>query len=316
MSVLIRSAQAPRSFPPPTLHYGMRRRRARRAVAAGVLLVIALCSYATVRLTHGDARRVYLSDGEWPAQGQASFTVGGGPLESSPGQHPAPIASIAKVMTAYLVLRAAPLAVGTDGFRLTVGEDDAADTEARQANDESLVPVQAGEVLTERQALAALLLPSANNVAMMLARQVAGSVPSFVGEMNHAAQTLHMRHTTYTDPSGLDEGTRSTAADQVRLAQAAMRDPAFAAMVATREYDLPVAGTVHNTDTLLGTRGFVGIKTGSDDAAGGCFMFRTRRVVDGHPTDVTGVVLGQHGEDLIAAGLDAASLLADRVGSA
>ncbi len=316
MSAIIRPPQAPRSFPPPTLHYGKRRRRARRVVAVGVVLVIALCAYAAVRITHGDTRRVYLANDQWPVQGQASFTVGGGPVESSPGQHPAPIASVAKVMTAYLVLRASPLADGADGFRLTVGEDDAVDTQARATNDESLVPVRVGEVITERQALAALLLPSANNVATMLARHIAGNVASFVGEMNDEARTLHMTHTTYTDPSGLDEGTRSTAADQVRLAQAAMREPAFAAMVATREYDLPVAGTVHNTDTLLGTRGFVGIKTGSDDAAGGCFMFRTRRVVDGHPTDVTGVVLGQPGKDLIAAGLDAASQLADRVGSA
>src|SRR6266542_5912903 len=91
-------------------------------------------------------------------------------------------------------------------------------TEARRRNDESPVPVRAGEQLTERQALAALLLPSANNMAAMLARHVAGSVAAFVGEMNRAARAMRMTHTTYTDPSGLDDGTRSTAADQVILA--------------------------------------------------------------------------------------------------
>ena len=186
-------------------------------------------------------------------------------------------------------------------------------TEARRRNDESPVPVRAGEQLTERQALAALLLPSANNMAAMLARHVASSVAAFVGEMNRAARAMRMTHTTYTDPSGLDDGTRSTAADQVILARAAMRESAFASMVAKRQYEIPVAGIVHTTDTLLGTRGFVGIKTGSDDAAGGCFMFRTRRVVDGDLVDATGVVLGQHGDDLVAAGLDAAAHLADLV---
>jgi serine-type D-Ala-D-Ala carboxypeptidase (penicillin-binding protein 5/6) len=84
-------------------------------------------------------------------------------------------------------------------------------------------------------------------------------------------------------------------------------------MMAMPSYDLPVAGTVHNTDTLLGHDGFVGMKTGSDDAAGGCFMFRSRRLVDGKPVDLVGVVLGQRGHRLITAGLYSAKQLADRV---
>jgi D-alanyl-D-alanine carboxypeptidase (penicillin-binding protein 5/6) len=98
--------------------------------------------------------------------------LGGEDPESSPGQQPAPIASLAKVMTAYLMLRSKPVQEGEDGFSLTVTDADAADTEARRRSDESVVPVEAGEALTERQALNALLLPSANNVAIMLARGV------------------------------------------------------------------------------------------------------------------------------------------------
>ncbi len=86
-----------------------------------------------------------------------------------------------------------------------------------------------------------------------------------------------MWHTTYTDPSGFDARTRSTAADQVLLARAAMRLPLLRAIVGRSSYELPVAGTVHNTDSLLGTDGFAGIKTGSMDASGGCFMFLTHR---------------------------------------
>lgn len=93
----------------------------------------------------------------------------------------------------------------------------------------------------------------------------------------------------------------------------AARNPA--SIVRMSEYSIAIAGIVHNTDTLLGKAGFVGIKTGSHDAAGGCFMFRTRRVVDGQPTDITGVVLGQRGHNLITAGLTASSQLADRVSS-
>ena len=97
------------------------------------------------------------------------------------------------------------------------------------------------------------------------------------------------------------------------LAQIAMQNPTFARMVATESYVLPVAGTVHNTDELLGTHGFVGIKTGSDDDAGGCFMFRARRMVDDTMVILTGVVLGQPGHNLVRTGQFAALQLADRV---
>jgi serine-type D-Ala-D-Ala carboxypeptidase (penicillin-binding protein 5/6) len=122
-----------------------------------------------------------------------------------------------------------------------------------------------------------------------------------------------MTHTRYTDPSGYDDATVSTAADQVRIVDRAMRLPVFASIVATPSATLPVAGTVHNTNTLLGYDGFVGVKTGSDDAAGGCFAFRAIRWIDGKRTTITGVVLGQPGNNQIAAGLAAADAMADRI---
>ena len=147
------------------------------------------------------------------------------------------------------------------------------------------MPIAAGEQLTERQALQALLLPSANNIAAVLARWDAGSTERFVARMNATARSLGMTHTRYTDPSGYDAATVSTAVDQVRIVDRAMRLPVFASIVATPSATLPVAGTVHNTNALLGHDGFVGVKTGSDDAAGGCFAFRAirsdRRQTDG-----------------------------------
>jgi D-alanyl-D-alanine carboxypeptidase (penicillin-binding protein 5/6) len=159
----------------------------------------------------------------------------------------------------------------------------------------------------------ALLLPSANNIAVMLARYISGSVDAFVHEMNTTAKSLGMTHTTYTDPSGFDATTVSTAIDQLTLAQHVVEDNTLTAMMSTSSYKLPVAGTVYNTDTLLGQDGFVGMKTGSDDAAGGCFMFRSYRSVHGFNTELIGVVLGQRGHNLINAGLYAARQLADRI---
>ena len=131
--------------------------------------------------------------------------------------------------------------------------------------------------------------------------------------MNATARALGMRHTIYTDPSGFKSSTRSTAADQLKLAVLALRNRFFADMVDRSRYRLPVAGIVYNTDTLLGTDGFTGVKTGSDDAAGGCFVFRTRREVGTQVVHLTGVVLGQRGGALLAAGLSAARTLADRI---
>jgi D-alanyl-D-alanine carboxypeptidase (penicillin-binding protein 5/6) len=248
----------------------------------------------------------------WPADGQAAVQVGQSQVQAGPNQHPAPIASVAKVMTAYLVLRHHPLQPGQDGPTITLTYADVADTDRRRRQQESVVPIAAKEQLTQRQALQALLLPSANNIAAVLARWDAGSAERFVARMNATARSLGMTHTRYTDPSGYDDATVSTAADQVRIVDRAMRLPVFASIVATPSATLPVAGTVHNTNTLLGHDGFVGVKTGSTAAAGGCFAFRAIRRIDGKRT-ITGVVLGQPGHDQIAAGLAAADAMVDRI---
>jgi serine-type D-Ala-D-Ala carboxypeptidase (penicillin-binding protein 5/6) len=122
-----------------------------------------------------------------------------------------------------------------------------------------------------------------------------------------------MTHTSYTDPSGYDDATVSTAADQVRIVVRALHLPVFASIVSTASATLPVAGTVPNTNTVLGHDGFVGVKTGSDEAAGGCFAFRAIRWIDGTRTLITGVVQGQPGHDQIAAGLAAVAAMVDRI---
>ena len=92
-----------------------------------------------------------------------------------------------------------------------------------------------------------------------------------------------------------------------------MRLPAFANIVASSNATLPIAGIVHNTNTLLGHNGFVGVKRGSDKAAGGCFAYRAIRLVHDKRTTITGVVLGQPGYDLIDAGLAAAESIVDTI---
>jgi serine-type D-Ala-D-Ala carboxypeptidase (penicillin-binding protein 5/6) len=265
-----------------------------------------------LRSEHRGALGKALPSTVWPAHGQAAVQIGQSQVHAGPNQHAAAIASVAKVMTAYVVLRDHPLRPGEDGPTITLTDADVADSERRRRQQESVVSIAAGEQLTQLQALQALLLPSANNIAAVLARWAAGSVDRFVARMNATARSLGMTHTRYTDPSGYDDATVSTAADQVRLVDRAMRLPVFASIVATPSATLPVAGTVHNTNTLLGHNGFVGVKTGSTAAAGGCFAFRAIRWIDGKRTTITGVVLGHPGHK-IAAGLAAADAIVDRI---
>lgn len=252
----------------------------------------------------------------WPREGQAAVAVEGfGTLGVHGGGQPVPIASVAKVMTAYLVLRDHPLELGEDGFEIYVNDADVEDLHRRIDLDQSVVEVEAGEVLSERQALEALLLPSANNVAALLAVHEAGSVEAFVAEMNEAAAELGMRKTRYTDPSGWEDTTVSTAADQLRIGRAAMADPTFAEIVAMPSTVLPVAGEVANFNALVGHEGFVGIKTGSDEAAGGCLLFAKEVEVGGRTRTVLGAVLGQREGDLIQAALASAKSLGASVAS-
>jgi D-alanyl-D-alanine carboxypeptidase (penicillin-binding protein 5/6) len=234
----------------------------------------------------------------WPEAGVSAADITGLGVVAGPGAHRrVPIASVAKVMTAYIVLRDHPLSPGQQGPDIVVQAAEAAAYRAEVRNGDSLVPVTAGERVSERQALEALLLPSADNMAWILARWDAGSQAAFVARMNATARALGMTATRYTDPSGLAASTVSSAADQVVLGTAAMHQPALAAIAAMRSAVIPVAGLVRNLNTLLGQDGIAGLKTGSDSAAGGCVLLASWRDVRGAGSRVliVAAVLGQPG---------------------
>ena len=245
----------------------------------------------------------------WPQQGQAALVLGDGRPAVSPHQQPVAIASLAKVMTAYLTLERYPLTGSQEGFTITVTPAQA----QFEAHGQSAVAVQAGEQLTERQLLEGLLVPSGNNIAQMLATVVAGSESRFIAEMNAEARALGMEHTLYTDPSGFDADTISTAADQLRVFRHAMRFPVFRQIVSMATVTLPVAGTLTNYNPLI-AEGYAG-KTGSDSAAGGCLAFSTHVTVRGRVQTAVGVVMGQgEGNDtsaILAAAGDAATQLVE-----
>lgn len=246
----------------------------------------------------------------WPTGGSAAVSVeGAGSLGQVGGTQPVPIASIAKVLTAYIVLKDHPLAAGDSGPAITVTADTVSAYQSGIATQQSEVAVTLGESLTELQALEGLLVASGNDMATLLADWDAGSTASFVTKTNTVAHTLGLGSTHITDPSGFDDTTVSTAGDLIKLGLAAMGVPAFAQIVAMAQVTLPMAGLIYNFDYLLGHDGFVGIKTGSDSAAGGCFLFEAQRMVGGKNVTLIGAVLGQGGTSLVSSALEVADLL-------
>lgn len=179
-----------------------------------------------------------------------------------------PPASLTKLMTALLVLEQADLtaSVVVQGSDLVGGAN---------------MGLQVGETLTVEQLLWGLLIPSGNDAAMALARQVAGSVGAFVELMNRRAQALSLAETHFVNPHGLDAaGHVSSAADLLALTQLLWRYPLFRQIVAVQEAN--VAGhTLQNTNELLALDSHAnGVKTGTTDLAGQCLVAGLAQ--DGH----------------------------------
>ncbi|GHB11969.1 MULTISPECIES: D-alanyl-D-alanine carboxypeptidase [Streptomyces] len=230
-------------------------------------------------------------DMPWPAEGQGAVEVEGvGTIGSYGTEKSAPIASVAKIMTAYVILQGHPITGKQDGEEIVVDE-----TAGEEANrpDESTAPIKEGQKYTQRQMLQLLMIPSGNNVARLLARWDAKTVDAFVGKMNAAAKDLGMTKSVYTDPSGLEATTRSTPADQLKLAKAVTRNDVFREIVNMPQADIPGIGkTIYNNNVILLEDGVNGIKTGSSTPAGGNLVWTADTVIDGKNRRIIGAVMG------------------------
>ena len=132
--------------------------------------------------------------------------------------------------------------------------------------------------------LAGLLLPSGNDAAIALAEKVSGSERRFVQTMNRRARRLGLRCTKFVSPHGLQPRNRSCAADLAAMARLAMRERRIARLVRRKQVAtrFPIKGGrlyVNSTNPLLHLRypGTIGLKTGSTDEAGHCFVGVVRR---------------------------------------
>ena len=208
---------------------------------------------------------------------------------------PVEMASTTKIMTALVVVR---FVARDEGVR----DEVVTFTERADRTPGSTSALKVGERTTVGELLYGLLLPSGNDAATAFAEHFgarcappAGSptetdpLPRFVAEMNRVAAELGLAETHFDNPHGLPVAThRTSARDLAKLASVALRDPTFARVVNTLKHGSTITrpdGSSRNviwsnTNRLLGTEGYDGVKTGTTTAAGNCLVASGHRGAD------------------------------------
>lgn len=259
------------------------------AVVAAVVVadrVIAPAA-ATASLTRLAATRAVAGSTQSPPRSIAAYAAElasgttGRQLWGRRQYSPRPIASLTKVMTVLVVVRSGHL-----GRRITITRAD----EAYLGCCIQGAGLKVGDVLTARQLLYAMLLPSGADAALALADSYGPGWQAFVRKMNATARRLHLVGTHFTNFDGVPSSDVSTPRNLLLLGEAAMRQPVIREVVSRRRYLLPAAPHHHrylwlNTNLLLGRYpGVIGIKTGWTPAAGECLLFEavhSKRVLIG-----------------------------------
>jgi serine-type D-Ala-D-Ala carboxypeptidase (penicillin-binding protein 5/6) len=283
-------------------------------VAAAIVLSLQL-PFAHERATFRFIGRRVPTTGQapvvaWPTVGSAAIDIPALGVTRSWHNSVVPIASLTKLMTAYVVLKRFPLALGGTGPCITVSDDQVTDYELEKTADESAVIVEEGEQLCEITLLDGMLVHSAANYADILETMVAASPTDFVSLMNRTAASLGLHHTHYADDAGISDDSVSTALDQAKLATLLMKSPLVRSIVAQTSVDLPVSGYENSFTPFVGMDHVVGVKSGRTGAAGGCDIMALAFRQAGRERIVYAVVLGQRGGDLLGPAGDAALALA------
>ena len=200
-----------------------------------------------------------------------------------------PIASVAKVITALVVLE--EKSIEKDGGpKIPILSDDVARWFKTVNENGTNLKVNEGQQITLRQMLEGIILSSANNLADSLAIWAFGSFDKY-----HTAATDWLAKNGLdgtkigTDASGLDPGTVSTAKDLITIGSLVMKNETLREIVGQKTAIFPEIGEITNQNRLLGENGFVGIKTGTTEEAGYCLLFAN----DYKGEIIIGVVLGQ-----------------------
>ena len=182
------------------------------------------------------------------------------------------MASTTKIMTAILTIEAGDL-----------DRDFTVDPYAIMVEGTSM-GLREGDIVSRRDLLYGILLPSGNDAANAAAVSVAGSMSAFVGKMNEKAEALGLKNTHFVTPSGLDaDGHYTTALDLANLTAYAMKNEKFREVVSckTKQVEFgnpPYKRTLYNSNKMLSRyEGAIGVKTGFTDNARRCLVSAAER---------------------------------------
>lgn len=215
-------------------------------------------------------------------------------------------ASITKIMTAAIALE-----LGDLDDKITVDEDTPYEIYG------SHIALEPGEILTLKDLLYALILPSANDAASVIAKHYSGDIESFVKLMNEKAKEIGATNTHFANPHGLhDENHYTTAADLAKIVTYAMKNETFREIIKAPRYEIPATNKkearpiITTNNLLLNTspsyilvnnkwvsreyEGAAGVKTGYTPEAGNCLISYAEKngiglvaiVLNGSGTDV------------------------------
>lgn len=251
-----------------------------------------------------------------PADGASALWVTGaeeylgaeepGIWASSGSEGARPIASIAKIVTALVVLDAHPLSGDDPGPTLFFDRADHKLYDKYYVMDVTIAPMPIGSSMSLRDALATMLIPSASNYAEAIAEWAFGSQWAYTEAARRWLDENGLGDTAIVDATGVDARNTSTPADLVALGRLAAANPVIAEIAATSEMSVPGAGRIATTNTLLGTAGVTGLKTGNLGESGSNLLYTaTVDVGAAEPLSMVGVVLGGSSKDAVNASVTA-----------
>jgi len=244
-----------------------------------------------------------------PAGGETLLRVDGGAdylgpdaaqsFAASGGNDSRSLASISKLVTALVVLDAHPLSGPTDpGPTISYTEADTDLYDQFYVQGAVIAPMPDGLKLSLHDSLTTMLLPSAANYAVAIARWGFGSEGAYVSAARSWLSKNGLNDTRIVDATGIDSRNASTPSDLLALAKLAEANPVIAQIAGTRSAQITGAGTVTNTNDLLGTLGVTGLKTGNlGDGTFNLLFTSSLDVGIGSPLQITGVRLGGETHD-------------------
>jgi len=230
----------------------------------------------------------------FPSYGASAIGAVGwdGVLGSAGSSAPQPMASITKIVTAFVVLQKKPLTGAEQGPTITLDARDVSYVQRYRSQLGKVIDMQVGERFSEREMLEIALIESANNYATSLAVWAYGSEEAYVAAAQKWTAAHGLTGTHIDDTCGMSSASQSTATDLVKLGKMALDDPVIAQITSTKKMTIDGVGEIDNTNKLLGHSGVDGLKTGTLYTYGANLLFSADWRIGGRTITVVGAVLG------------------------